>query len=81
MEPEGSLPYSTRAYPTYPYADPDQCIPCRPIIYVGVLINLCLFLSPIFLFAPQQKEFFFDGLKKLEQRSHKRVEHRGEYVE
>jgi hypothetical protein len=36
---------------------------------------------PIFLFAAQPKEFFLDGLKKLEQRSHKRVELRGEYVE
>jgi hypothetical protein len=29
---------------------------------------------PIFLFAAQPKDFFLDGLKKLEQRSHKRVE-------
>jgi hypothetical protein len=36
---------------------------------------------PIFLFAAQPKEFFFDGLKKLEQRSHKCVELRGEYLE
>jgi hypothetical protein len=35
----------------------------------------------IFLFAAQPKEFFLDGLKKLEQRSHKCVELRGEYVE
>jgi hypothetical protein len=35
---------------------------------------------PIFLFAVQQKEFFLDGLKKLEQRNHKCVELRGEYV-
>jgi hypothetical protein len=37
---------------------------------------------PILLFAAQQKEFFLDGLKKLEQRSHKCVELRGggEYV-
>jgi hypothetical protein len=28
----------------------------------------------IFLFAAQPKYFFLDGLKKLEQRSHKRVE-------
>jgi hypothetical protein len=45
-------------------------------MYVGVLINLWLFL-----FAAQPKEFFLDGLKKLEQRSHKCVELRGEYVE
>jgi hypothetical protein len=32
---------------------------------------------PIFLFAAQPKEFFLDGLKKLEQRSHKCVELRG----
>jgi hypothetical protein len=36
---------------------------------------------PIFLFAAQPKEFVLDGLKKLEQRSHKCVELRGEYVE
>jgi hypothetical protein len=36
---------------------------------------------PIFLFAAQPKEFFLDGLRKLEQRSHKYVELRGEYVE
>jgi hypothetical protein len=33
---------------------------------------------PIFLFAAQPKEFFLDGLKKLEQQSHKCVELRGE---
>jgi hypothetical protein len=36
---------------------------------------------PIFLFAAQPKEFFLDGLKNLEQRSHKCMELRGEYVE
>jgi hypothetical protein len=36
---------------------------------------------PIISFAAQLKEFFLDGLKKLEQRSHKCVELRGEYVE
>jgi hypothetical protein len=36
---------------------------------------------PIFLCAAQPKDFFLDGLKKLEQRRHKRVELRGEYVE
>jgi hypothetical protein len=36
---------------------------------------------PTFLFAAQPKEFFLDGLKTLEQRSHKCVELRGEYVE
>jgi hypothetical protein len=35
----------------------------------------------IFLFAAQSKEFFSDVLKKLEQRSHKCVELRVEYVE
>jgi hypothetical protein len=35
---------------------------------------------PIFLFAAQPKEFFLDGLNKLEQRSHKCVELKGEYV-
>jgi hypothetical protein len=34
----------------------------------------------IFLFAAQQKEFFLDWLKKLEQQCHKCVELRGEYV-
>jgi hypothetical protein len=50
-------------------------------LYVGVLISLWLLLFPIFLFAAQPKEFFLDGLKKLEQGSHKCVELRGEYVE
>jgi cell fate regulator YaaT (PSP1 superfamily) len=36
---------------------------------------------PIFVFAAEGKELFFDGLKKLEQRNHKRVELRVEYVE
>jgi hypothetical protein len=36
---------------------------------------------PIFLFAAQPKEFFLDGLKKLEQRSHKCVELWREYVD
>jgi hypothetical protein len=36
---------------------------------------------PIFLFAAQLKEFFLDGLKKLEQRSHKCVELGGGSVE
>jgi hypothetical protein len=40
-----------------------------------------LILFPIFLFATQSKEFFLDGLKELEQRNHKCVELRGEYVE
>jgi hypothetical protein len=35
---------------------------------------------PIFLFAAQLK-VFFDGLKKLEQRSHKCVELRRKYLE
>jgi hypothetical protein len=39
----------------------------HPSQYVGVLISLWLFLFPIFLFAAQPKEFFLDGLKKLEQ--------------
>jgi hypothetical protein len=45
--------------------------------YVGVLISLWLFLIPLFLFEAQPKKFFLDGLKKLEQRSHKCVELRG----
>jgi hypothetical protein len=39
-------------------------------VYVGVLISLWRFLFPNFLFAAQPKEFFLDGLKKSEQRSH-----------
>jgi hypothetical protein len=50
-------------------------------IYVGVLISLWLFLFPTVLFAAQPKTCFLDGLKKLEQRSHKCGELRGEYVE
>jgi hypothetical protein len=53
----------------------------RPNKYVGVLISLWIFLFSIFPFAAQPKEFFLDGLKKLEQRSHKCVELRREYVE
>jgi hypothetical protein len=49
--------------------------------YVGVLINFWIFLFPIFLFATQPKEFLLDGLQKLEQRSRKCEELRGEYVE
>jgi hypothetical protein len=45
-------------------------------LYIGVLLSLWLFL-----FAAQPKEFFFGELKKLQQRSHKCVELRGEYVE
>jgi hypothetical protein len=48
---------------------------------LGVLISLWLFLFLIFLFEAQPKIFFLDGLKKLEQRSHKFVELRKEYVE
>jgi hypothetical protein len=44
--------------------------------YVGMLISLWLFL-----FAAQPKEFFLDGLKKLEKPSHKCVELRGECIE
>jgi hypothetical protein len=50
------------------------------ILYVGVLISLWLSIIPI-LFAPQPKEFFLNGLKKLEQRSHECVELREGYVE
>jgi hypothetical protein len=56
-----------------------QLLNCSEILYsikyVGVLISLWLFP-----FAAQQKEFFLDGLKELEQWSHKHVELRGEYV-
>jgi hypothetical protein len=34
---------------------------------------------PIWIFAAQPKEFFLDGLKKLEQQSHKCVELRGDF--
>jgi hypothetical protein len=46
----------------------------------SIIIRRCADMSltlPVFLFAPQPKEFFLDGLKKLEQRSHKCVELRG----
>jgi hypothetical protein len=43
--------------------------------YVEVLISLRLFL-----FVAQPKELFLDGLKKFEQRSHKCVELRGQYL-
>jgi hypothetical protein len=36
-------------------------------LHIGVLISLWLFLFPIFVSAAQQKEFFLDGLMKLEQ--------------
>jgi hypothetical protein len=49
-------------------------------LYVGVLISLWLFLFPIFLLAAQPTDFFLDGLK-LEQRSHKCVELRGDMYE
>jgi hypothetical protein len=49
--------------------------------YVRVVISLWLFLLLIFVFAAQPKEFFLDGLKKLEKRNHKCVELREEYVE
>jgi hypothetical protein len=50
-------------------------------LYVGLLISLWPFLFLVFLFAAQPKEFFLDGLKKLEQRRHKWVELRGGHVE
>jgi hypothetical protein len=43
--------------------------------YVGVLIKSLAF--PISPFAAEPKEFFLDGLKKLEQQSLKCVELRG----
>jgi hypothetical protein len=51
-----------------------------------VILSICRgadksLVFPIFLFAAQPKEFFFDGLKKSEQRSHKCVELRREHVE
>jgi hypothetical protein len=44
------------------------------VYYVGVQINLWVSLFPVSIFAAQPKEFFLEGLKKLEQRSHKCVE-------
>jgi hypothetical protein len=61
----------------YEHCDLPGCI----AVYVGVLRSLWLFIFPIFLFAAQPKEFFLDGLKKLEQRRHKCVELREEYVQ
>jgi hypothetical protein len=58
------------------FAWSDSVLSCQCILYVGVLISLWLFL-----FTAQPKEFYLDGLKKLEQRSHKCVELRGEYVD
>jgi hypothetical protein len=46
-----------------------------------VLISLWLSYFTYGWLAAQPKEFFLDGLKKLEQRSHKCVELRGDYVE
>jgi hypothetical protein len=40
-----------------------------------------VFLFSIFLFAAQPKEFFLDGLKKLEKQSDKCVELRRQYVQ
>jgi hypothetical protein len=54
---------------------PADIIMLTDVDYVGVLISLA------FLFAVRPNEFFLDGLKKLEQRSHNCVEFRGEYVE
>jgi hypothetical protein len=45
--------------------------------YVEMLISPWHFLFIIFLFAAEPKEFFLNGLKKLEQRSHKCEELRG----
>jgi hypothetical protein len=50
-------------------------IPCR-----GADKSLAFPIS-YFLVAAEPKEPFLDGLKKLEQRSHKCVELSGEYVE
>jgi hypothetical protein len=46
------------------------------MLYAGALISLWLFI-----FAAEPKGFVLDELKKLEKRSHKCVELRGEYVE
>jgi hypothetical protein len=48
----------------YAFDGKDRCV---NVVYVEVLIRLWLFLFPFFVFAAQPKEFFLDGLKKLEQ--------------
>jgi hypothetical protein len=53
-------------------------LPAHRVIHRGADKSLAF---PIFLFAAHPKEFFLDGLKKLEQRSHKCVELKREYVE
>jgi hypothetical protein len=53
----------------------------HPLISRGTDKYLAFTIFPIFLFATQTKEVFLDRLKKLEQRSHKFVELKGEYVE
>jgi hypothetical protein len=55
------------------------CIPVE-VLRIGRAADKSLAFL-ISLFAAQPKEFFLDGLKKLEQGSHKCVELRGEYVE
>jgi hypothetical protein len=51
---------------------------CTRKKYVRVLISLRLSLFLIFIFAAQPKEFILNGLKKLEKRSHKCAELKGE---
>jgi hypothetical protein len=53
-------------------------LPAHKVIRKGADKSLAFL---IFLFAAHPKEFFLDGLKKLEQRTHKYVELSGEYVE
>jgi hypothetical protein len=60
------------------YSDYTQFWVYAPYLHRGADKSLAF---PIFLFAAEPKEFFLDGLKKLEQQSHKCVELRGEYVE
>jgi hypothetical protein len=63
-----------------PGTEPGYSSP-QPSDYIWVLISLRLFLFPILLFAAQPKEFFLDGLKKLEQRSLSVWRSGGGYVE
>jgi hypothetical protein len=58
---------------------PNKCLERHS--YVGVLISIWLFCFTCGWFAAQPKEFFLGALKKLEQRSHKGMELRGEYIE
>jgi hypothetical protein len=63
-----------------PRAYPESADLMKTLILSYALVRRGADKSLAFLFPAQPKEFFLDGLKKLEQRSHKCVELRGEYV-